>query len=172
MKKLILLLFPILTFGQIERYVAFNSSIDVRNAIVGSQPTENKPEVDLQFGANIHLGNGITFGLNYESFKAIGYYKASYQVGYVIEPFNKVRVHTYIEPELIMRRGDVENYFKINDNFLGLSVNSQITYEVLPSLYLGLRGGLEARGDLIAAGYKDYMVFNGHLVVEYLIKID
>jgi len=172
MEKLIFLLFPLFASGQIERYVAFNSSIDARNITVGSEPTNFKPKLDLQLGTTLHLGKGWTFGLNYETFKAIGYYKASYAIGYVFEPINKIRVHTTIEPELIFRRGDLETYYKINKNFYGISANCQIGYEVLPQLYFGLRGGLQVRGDKQSAGYKDYLVFNGHFVVEYVVYID
>jgi len=172
MKKLIFLLFPLFASGQIERYVSFNSSVDARNIIFGSAPTNFNPELDLQIGTTLHLGKGITFGLNYESFKAIGYYKASYAIGYVFEPINKIRVHATIEPELIFRRGDLEPYYKVYNNFYGISANCQIGYEVLPKLYLGLRGGLQLRGDKKSAGYKDYLVFNGHFLVEYVVNID
>jgi len=174
MKKLItLLLLTQLSFGQIDRYFATSISIDGRNAIFGSQPTENKPELDLQLSAELHLGNGLTWGFHYEQFPKIGYSKLSCGAGYVFEPINKIRVHANLETELIFRRGEmVEQYFQHNDTFIGVSVNYKVLYEIVPNLYTGIRIGEQLRGDLKSAGYNDYFKFNGSVVFEYVIYID
>jgi len=173
MKKLIFLLFPLFASGQIERYVAFNSSIDIRNATVGSAPTENKPELDLNLAVEFHFKNQLTFGIHYETFKAIGYYKASWGVGYVFEPLKRLRAHIDLQTELIFRQGNVtDELFKQQHKYIGLSINGKLMYEILPNFYAGLKASEQMRGDLKEAGYKDYLVFNGHFVVEYVVNIN
>jgi len=174
MKKLItLLLLPLFVSGQIDRYVSATISIDALNIIKGSQPTNYKPEFDLSANASIHLGNGLTWNFQFETFKAIGYSELSCGAGYVIGPLPKVRVHFDLMTELIFRRGEmVEQYFQHNDTFIGVSVNCKVLYEILPNLYTGIRVGEQMRGDLKSAGYKDYFVFNGSVVFEYVIYID
>jgi len=178
-KLIIMLLFSICAIGQkkeIPRFFEVIGRLDVRNALVGSAPTGGNPEINWQIGGNLHLGKGITFGLNYEQFPAIGYYEASYSVGYVFEPIERLRVNGTIEPELIFRRGDVENYFKINKNFYGISVNCSIKYEVLPetlpNFCIGLKGGYQLRGDLQSAGYTKYIIFNGSIEIGYVIILN
>jgi len=177
MKKLILLLFPLFASGQIERYVAFNSSIDIRNAVIGSAPTENKPELDLNLAVEFHFKNQLTFGIHYETFKAIGYYKASWGAGYVFEPLKRLRAHIDLQTELIFRQGNVtDELFKQQHKYIGVSINGKLVYELLPktlpNVYFGFKGSPQLRGDKKSAGYKDYLVFNGHFVVEYLFYLD
>jgi len=177
MKKLIFLLFPLFASGQIERYVAFNSSVDVRNAVVGSAPTNFNPELDINFATEIHFGKGITFGIHYETFKAIGYYKASWGAGYVFEPLKRLRAHIDLQTELIFRQGNVtDELFKHQHKYIGVSINGKLVYELfpktLPNVYFGFKGSPQLRGDKKSAGYKDYLVFNGHFVVEYVVNID
>jgi hypothetical protein len=174
MKKLLtLLLLPLFASGQIERYVSATISIDAMNIIKGSQPTNFKQEFDLSANASIHLGNGLTWNFQFETFKAIGYSELSCGAGYVIEPLPKVRVHFDLMTELIFRKGEmVEKHFQQNDQFIGASTNIKLGYEVLPNVYVGGIGGLQLRGDLKDAGYKNYIKFNGGISVEYVVYID
>jgi hypothetical protein len=174
MKKLItLLLLPLFASGQIDRYVSATISIDVMNIIKGSQPTNYKPEFDLSANASIHLGNGLTWNFQFETFKAIGYSELSCGAGYVIEPLPKVRVHFDLMTELIFRRGEmVEQHFQYNDQFIGASTNIKLGYEVLPNVYVGGIGGVQYAGDLVDAGYSKKFRFNGGVCVEYVLYID
>ena len=82
MKKTILILMLSFTcFAQKEGYVYFSGAVDIKNAIVGSNPTKNKPELDLiyQFGM---VGNNIEVNIGYENFKVINFDKYSIAVGY------------------------------------------------------------------------------------------
>jgi hypothetical protein len=170
---ILFLLLPLFVSGQIERYVYGSVSIDAVNIVKGSQPTNNKPEFDLNFDAGIHLGNNITWNFNFESFKAIGYSKLACGAGYIFEPMPKVRIHLVGLTELIFRRGSmVEQYFQYNDTFIGASINAKLLYNVVDNLYIGGCIGGQLRGDLKDAGYKDYIKINGAIVVEYLIYID
>jgi hypothetical protein len=159
---------------EIERYVALNISIDAKNAISGSAPTNGNQELDITASLEIHLGNRLTWGIQYESFKAIGYYKASWGAGYLFEPIDRLRVHVDFQTELILRQGPmVEPHFQQWHQFIGASLNCKVMYEPLPetipNFYVGFKGGEQMRGDKKAAGYKDYFVFNGAVSFEYVI---
>ncbi len=180
MKKLILvLLLPLFVSAQneIERYVSGTISLDARNITTGSQATNNNQEFDLKANITLLLCHNITFGAEFESFKAIGYTELSWGAGYVFEPINRLRVHVDLQTEWIFRRGPmVEEYFQYEDEFIGISVNAKAGYELLPdtlpNVYFGGQIGGQLRGDLKAAGYKNYIKINGAVTVEYVIYID
>lgn len=178
---LILLLIPIIGFGQnkeIERYVSYKASIDALNIVKGSAPTNYNQEFDVQAGIALHFGNRLTGGFNFESFKAIGYYELSAECGYIfLYADDRLKFEPSLKTGLIFRRGSmVEEYFQYNDKFIGVAVNLKVGYEafrkLFPNLYFGLQGSLQLRGDLKEVGYKDYIKFNGHILVEYVIYID
>lgn len=74
MKKIViiatLLLMSNFGFGQIQ-YVG--SSIDARNATIGSAPTNDKPELDIVVFGGVTNKRGFTIEVGYESFKAIDF---------------------------------------------------------------------------------------------------
>jgi hypothetical protein len=184
MKKLLLMcLLPIMVLAQhkeIDRYVSGTVSIDGMNIAKGSQATNDKKEFDIKANFTINLCHNITFGVEFESFKAIGYSELSWGAGYIFEPTERLRVHVDLQTELIFRRGEmVEVYFQHEDQFIGASINAKVGYELfpkwLPNVYFGEQFGAQLRGDLLAAGYtkfKDFVKGNRSFTVEYVIYID
>jgi hypothetical protein len=95
-----------------EHYLYVSGSIDIRNATVGSDPTNNKPAADLlyQFGM---VGQNIEVNIGYETFKAIHFDKYTIGVGYHFPLYGRIGntvIKTVfipsIEPTLIGRWGD------------------------------------------------------------------
>lgn len=110
MKKLLFFLFTITATAQ-ESYQYASVAIDVRNGIVGSNPTNNTPELDLLFQAGL-VGDNWEVNIVYESFKAIHFDKYSIGVGYHIPLYGRIGnkvIKTIlipsIEPSLIGRWG-------------------------------------------------------------------
>jgi len=115
MVKTILFLFvTVFSFSQNkdqEHYIYFSGAIDIRNATVGSTPTNNKPAADLlyQFGM---VGQNFEVNIGYENFKAIHFDKYSIGIGYHFPLYGYVfgkQIKTVfipsIEPSLIGRWG-------------------------------------------------------------------
>ena len=121
MKKLLLLptlLFSATMFSQ-ESYISVSGGFDMRNAVVGSAPTGNKPalnwigQVDC-VGANVHIIAG------YESFSEIKYSRIFAGIGYEFNlyayPFGN-EIRTQFIPSLeasIIKREYVHNYTSLN----------------------------------------------------------
>ncbi len=95
-----------------EHYIYFSSAVDIRNAIVGSEPTDNKPALDLLFQFGM-VGQNIEVNIGYETFKAICFEKYTIGVGYHFQLYGRIGNRVIktvlipsIEPTLIGRYGD------------------------------------------------------------------
>jgi hypothetical protein len=84
MLKILLLLLATVVFSQSkneEHYYYFSTAVDIRNAIVGSDPTNNKPALDVLYQAAI-VGHNVEVNIGYESFNRISFDKYTVGVGY------------------------------------------------------------------------------------------
>ena len=173
---LIFLLLPYLAFSQTKEsdpYIAFSYAVDGRNLAVGSEPTNNKRELDGVVGFKFAGGSvPLEITLNYEHFKRIGCYKFEVGFGWIFRAGEKFIIIPSGGPTWIFRRGDVEEYFQINKEFFGAKVKLDIKYEVLPNFFIGNAGQYDFRGDLFTAGYKKHFVFSGYITFEYHIKLE
>jgi hypothetical protein len=163
MKKLIILLL-LATSTQAQIYVS--TGIDVRNAIVGSKPTDNKPALDLLF--KVHLvGQNVECTVQYERFEAIGFDKFAFGVGYQFKAFGTT-ITPSIEPTLIGRNnfGD----FDTKSSHLALGSSLTIKYDISDKIGVGLALNALYRTDLAAKyGTKNPMVYSNYLTVFYKI---
>lgn len=78
MKKLFFA-FMITGLSFAQTYVSL--SADVRNAIIGSTPTNNKPEMDFILRAGVISNKGLKVGILFEKFDAIGFNKYGFEIG-------------------------------------------------------------------------------------------
>lgn len=114
MKKaiiLVTLLLSIHSFAQ-KGYVAVSAAFDIKNTIVGSTPTNDKPELDvfLQFTAVGNKGTEVSFG--YEYFPRINFSKFTLGAGQTFPLYGYIRGHEIktilflgLEPTMINRWG-------------------------------------------------------------------
>jgi len=83
MKRLLLplLLFSPFIYGQKASYFSASLKTDIKNSIVGSAPTNNKPALDLM--ASIHcVGDNFELGVGDELFNQIGFNRFFVNGGY------------------------------------------------------------------------------------------
>jgi hypothetical protein len=83
MKKLLLMLLlsGVINAQYKDKYLSFSAGIDVRNAIVGSEPTNNNPALnyDLQFSM---VGYNADVCIGFESFPQIDFRRYYFGIGY------------------------------------------------------------------------------------------
>jgi len=143
-KTILLLLFSFISLGQTKQkdaYIAMLFGVDVRNAIVGSNPTNNLPEADL-ITKLVLVGEGFEVNVAYERFNAIGFSKLGVGVGYHIPLYSYVfgkEIKTVfipsIEPCTIDRwekHSGVRGWYSVGINAsLRWFVSDRIGFEIL-----------------------------------------
>jgi hypothetical protein len=128
------------TYSQTEKdnYISFSGGLDLRNVIIGSDPTNNKSAIDynLQFSM---VDRNVEVSVGYESFTKIQFDKYFIGIGYhfplYLYAFQRSIKTTFIpsiEPSLINRWGTWGG---------GLSFNE-------PSSHLSIGGNLAFRWDI------------------------
>lgn len=95
-----------------EHYIAFSAAFDIRNGIVGSKPTDNKPALDVFYQASIITPCNVEINIGYESFNKIHFEKYTMGVGYHFQLYGRIGNHVIkttlipsIEPTFIGRWG-------------------------------------------------------------------
>ncbi len=143
MKKLIfLLLFTCLLQAQRKNgYVAFVVGADIKNVVIGSEATQNKPEFNILYKLSM-VGDKVEVFAGYEQFKAIGYDKISFGVGYHIK-YKKIALIPSIEPCLISRE---VNGFQTSN--LSIGFNTSVRYFVAKNIGIELVFNALPRTDL------------------------
>jgi hypothetical protein len=172
MKKLItLLLIPLFASGQSKPYVSFSVGVDVRNALIGSQPTNNKPEVDYLIGFNMISYNRFDVGIFYENFNRIKFTRYGASVGYQLPITEKLTLTPAVEFSLI-NRGEVEREFEGNGGFISYGVNCKLQYPILNNLDVSLKGNFIKRNDLSYLYGGTNLLFSGYFEFVYKLPLE
>lgn len=141
MKKLLLILIVTTSFAQ-EHYLYASAAIDVRNAIVGTEPTNNNPEIDYFLQAGI-VSRNIELTIGHEKFKAICFDKMTVGINYHFPLYGRIGnsvIKTIfipgIEPTIINRWGDnwqtTSSHLSIAGNIaFRWNINDDIAFEIL-----------------------------------------
>lgn len=141
-----------------------SGSIDGRNATVGSEPTNNKPEVDVlfRFGAigTAGVGKNLKVGIVYEKFNAIEFNKYAVEVGYTFKVY-KFDVHTSIEAGWIER-------FKLN--YWTAGANVDVIYFINENIGIMITNNLSARTDLNSLYGGENYKFSNYIGIIYRFK--
>jgi len=155
MKKLLsiaLIVISMVTYAQTEKesYFSLSSKFDVKNAIVGSEPTNNKSALDLHLNANM-VKNNFELSMGYETFHTIGFEKYSVDFGWhfprYIPIFNK-EIDITIVPSI--------GFSMINRYDLGIK---SITGETLNRMgFVAIQGNLSFRVPLTDTILLDYTI--------------
>jgi hypothetical protein len=153
MKTLIaILLITTATFSQGSPYVAI--SADLRNGILGSNPTQNKPEADLLFRAGMVSNKGLKIGALYETFPAIDFQKYGFEIGQQIKITNKIIAIPTIEATIIIRE---------SLNFLNAGVNGELIYMLTKNLGISAIANYSTATDLIYYYDSKRFRFSGYI---------
>lgn len=109
MKKLITLLLLTTSIYAQDNYISFSAGIDVRNALFGSEPTNNKPALDYQLQFAM-VDRNMEVNIGFEAFPRLDFRKYSIGAGYHFQlyayAFKRAVKTTFIpslEPSLIDR---------------------------------------------------------------------
>lgn len=134
-----------------EGYIYFSGAIDIRNAVIGSEPTNNKPALDVlyQFGM---VGQNIEVNIGYERFNAISFDKFTFGVGYHFPLYGRIGnsvIKTVfipsIEPTLIGRWGDE---WQCSSSHLSIGGNLALRWHLSDKTALELLSNFLPRTDL------------------------
>jgi hypothetical protein len=100
MKTLILILFTTVATAQ---HVQFFAGADIRNAVTGSAPTNNQPELDLLLRLDAIAESGLGVSLFYENFEAIEFSKWGIGLKQEFTLLDKLTLSYIVEPTVIKR---------------------------------------------------------------------
>ena len=129
------------------------AGLDIRNAIVGSEPTNNKSEINfmLQFGM---IGGNTEVSVGYERFEAICFDKMFFSVGHHFPLYGNLfgkEVKTIlipsIEPSLIGRWG---SEWETKSSHLTIGASLALRYEISHKISIELQCNALPRVDLFA----------------------
>lgn len=135
--KLVLILFISISYGQ-EHYLYTSAAIDIRNATLGSEPTNYQPELNYLLQAGI-VSRNIEVNIGYERFETIKFDKMTMGVGYhfpFYSKWGKTILIPSIEPTIINRWGNEwgsrSSHLSIGGNLsLRWNLSDTIAFELL-----------------------------------------
>lgn len=136
-----------------ENYLAFSTGFDVRNSIVGSPATGNKPELDLIYQFEM-ISQNIDVNIGYERFNSIGFQKYTIGVGYHFPLYGRIGnkvIKTVlipsIEPTIIDRWG---NEWQTTSSHLTIGANIGLRWHLSDKTAVELQTNFLPRTDLKA----------------------
>ena len=136
-----------------EHYKYFSTAIDIRNAIIGSTPTNNQPALDLIYQAGI-VSYNLEVNISYEIFKTIHFDKYAFGVGYHFPlycNFFGQKIKTVfipsIEPTIINRWG---MEWQTKSCHITISTGISLRYFLTDHLGIELLHSITPRIDLFA----------------------
>lgn len=123
---------------------------DIRNCLVGSSPTDNKPKPDLLFKLTIQNERSMEIGLGAEIFTAIDYNKVFVNIGKRIDLFNNLSITGSIEPSVIDRTDDWGGGLSKPNPQMFFTAGSSLTlrYKPIDDIFFELQGNVTYRKDL------------------------
>jgi len=149
--------------------INFSAGIDVRNAIIGSEPTNDNPELDLLLSCRMVSNKDVVISIQYETFKAISFTKYSFTLGYQFNPLNKINFTPNLEFGVISRKDFSD--FKGEGSFFTVGCNFILEYDLSDSFNFGVNTNISHRTDLdYMYGGKNYILSN-FIVLTYVIPI-
>lgn len=134
-----------------NKYGFITFGFDARNAVIGSKPTNDDPELNYHLKAGF-VYNNIELGVLYEQFNRIDFQAYAATLGYTFQldneieiagiliPLDKTDIYVGAEAGSIMR---YENF-----NFLMYGFNGEIRQHIGNSFILGLQASYRYRSDI------------------------
>lgn len=170
MKKLILLLICNVAFSQ---HVYFSSGADLRNGIIGSEPTNNKPELNCVIEFKMVGKNNVEVGIGFEQFNRIDFNRMYGTLGYRFPFFGNTIITPTIEPTLINRydnwAGGIS--YEMKQSFMTIGLGSTLEIPINNNFWLQMYLGALPRPDIKMMYGNDKIVVSGMIKLIYKIKI-
>jgi len=150
--------------------VQFSVAIDVRNGITGSDPTDNKPALDLLLGYQMIDKNGMVVGLFYESFKEIEFTKYGFTLGYQVDVSERFKIIPDVEFGMIIRK-DFDG-FEGKGSFFTIGGNATFQYDISEHFALSMKTNISKRTDLDYMYGGDNWILSNFAVLTYKIFLN
>jgi len=162
MKKIILtLLVTSLSYSQ--GFVKLGA--DVRNGIIGSKPTDEKPAFNGLYKIGFISNDGIRLNMTFEHFNQIKFTRWGLEAGYVFE-FKKINIHTTAEISTIERKLTTSHYYNGIIVLTG-GVNLEVEYALTENLSISMLNQFIYRNDLRIYNTKEKFVNSVFLMVTF-----
>lgn len=139
------------------KYMFIGIGLDMRNAIIGSDPTNNKSALDLNFKAGA-IYNKIEISMFYENFNKIIFQAYGVNINYVQPITSLTDIAIGIEGGSIIRSS--------NSNFLMGGGNLEIRHQ-LKDFIIALQGNARIRPDIWYKNTALPIKYSGFVVVYY-----
>lgn len=153
----------LLAFEVSAQELAVSIYVDVQNGIKGSEPTQDKPALDVQLKGLYQFDSGMEVGLQVESFNKIGYYNFMFQTGYALGLTEKIDLVPSIGLGQIIRSGTREGYYH---GFFTYELNGEIRYVIYAEkLSIQLKSNYQRRPDVPEIDFR----FSGFVGLMYKI---
>lgn len=176
MKKLILLL---LLTTMANAQVFISTGVDIRNALVGSKPTKNNPELD--FYIQLHLvDRHVDVSVGYEIFNKIGFEKYNAGIGYIFPLYCyigdrqiKTTLLVSVEPTIIGRwKTNTNNDWGNTSSHLTIGASTALKWDISDRLSIGVTSNLLPRTDLNTKYPNEpkHIVYSNYLTFYYKLN--
>lgn len=171
MKKLLLLsLFALQVNAQ---HVYFSAGLDPRNAIIGSEPTNNKPELNYMLEFKMVGNNNVEVGIGFEQFNAIDFNRMYGTIGYRFPFIGNTIITPTIEPTLINR---YDNWgggitYEMKQSFMTIGLGSTLEIPINYKFGIQFYCGALPRPDIKMMYGNDKIVVSGQIKLIYKIEL-
>lgn len=172
--KIRLLLLLLLTSPLYAQHIYFASGLDVRNAIIGSNFTNNNPELNLLLKFGMVSNNNIEITISYETFNVIDYTKFTFGIGYHIPLTHNLKLIPTVEYGLITRTdnwGGGISYKTDNSAHLAPSISIPLRYDINDNFAVELQGNLTQRTDLNTMYGGNNYIYSNYLNIIYKLNL-
>lgn len=154
--------------------VYFASGFDVRNAVVGSKPTQDKPELDLLVKFGMVSNKKVEVTVNYEVFSRLDFWKFGFGVGKQIEVSDRIKIVPTLEYNLINRSDDWGGGLGYIDNassHLAFGASLPVRFSLNDNWEIEIQSNLLHRTDIKAKYDQDKWVVSNFLNIIYKINL-
>jgi len=173
MKKLTLIVLLISCMSYAQNKLTFSIGGDVRNCIVGSDPTNNEPKADLLFKLTIQNQSIMEFGLGAEVFPAIDYTKVFVSIGARLPILERLDIIASLEPSVIDRTGTwggSTNGKDVYRSYVTGGGSLVLRYKPFNSIYFEAQTNITYREDLVARyGEKNPLKASNYLSIVFAL---
>jgi hypothetical protein len=166
MKKIILTLLTTCFLTSLTYSQGFvKIGADIRNGIIGSEATNNKPAFNGLYKIGFISNNGIRLNMTYENFNEIKFTRWGLEAGYVFE-LNKFILHTTLELSTIERKLTTSHYYNGIIVLTG-GCNIEIEYNLTDHFSISMVNQIIYRNDFRIYNTKEKFVNSVFVMVTF-----